>query len=200
MYDKDLEEDYVGMYKRVHSEPEWNPKKKIYGYGDGKCVYDRWKHIRHAFTGLKIESLLDFGAGKAAHHFHLNMYEDKFNITDVTLYDPAIPEYCTLSDDTYDAVICADVMEHIPEDNVDHVIEQVNSRANKVAFYVISANLTSTVLPNGENAHITRMPASWWKEKIMKHAKEGAKYYLMHTWKRSESFYYVNDNVRLTRA
>jgi 2-polyprenyl-3-methyl-5-hydroxy-6-metoxy-1,4-benzoquinol methylase len=197
MYDKELEQYYIDLYKQVHTEPQYNPKNKIYGYGDGKTVYDRWKELRYTFDKWEVYSILDFGAGKAAHHNNLNMYQKRFGITDVDLYEPAIEEYAELKDRTYDAVVCADVMEHIPEVNVEHTIQQINSRADKVAFYIVSGNESQTILPNGENAHITRKPKSWWSERILKHAKGDCQYYLMITFGKRESFYHLNSGARL---
>lgn len=197
MYDPELEQYYIDQYKRVHSEPEWNPSQKKFGYGDGKTVYDRWKELRYIFHKCDVYSVLDYGSGKAAHHVHMNMYEQKFGITDIGLYEPAIEEYATLPERSFDAVVCADVMEHIPEVNVEHTIEQINSKADKAVVYIISGNLSNTILPNGENAHITRKPKSWWSQRIMKYAKEGCEYYLLLTFGKRESFYHLNSNSRL---
>src|ERR1041385_938241 len=62
---------------------------------------------------------------------------------------------------------CADVMEHIPPDRVDQVLDNILHAAEHVFFAI------STVPDNmgeliGETLHLTVQPFSWWLEKFQK--------------------------------
>ena len=87
-------------------------------------------------------------------------------------YDPAIPEYSELPSGTFHGVISTDVMEHIPEEQLPEVVEQIFSRAERFVYLGIANNESSAVLSDGSNAHVTRKPVEWWAEKVDQYAPE----------------------------
>jgi len=69
-------------------------------------------------------------------------------------------------------------MEHVPEDAVDYVLEQIFSKANKFVYMAIATYVgkpTSYKLPNGESPHITVHPNDWWIERISKFIPKNVK-------------------------
>ena len=105
----------------------------------------------------RAETLLDFGCGKA----------DAYDNNDwgwpmPTLYDPAIPEYAELPSGPFDGVYSTDVLEHIPEEQLPEVIEQIFSRAERFVYLGIANNEAKAVLSDGSNAHVTRRDVDWW--------------------------------------
>ena len=86
-----------------------------------------------------------------------------------TLYDPAVKQHSNFPEGKFDGVICTDVMEHVHEDAVGHVLEQIFSKADKFVFVAIATYLGQMAkekLPNGEQPHITVRPDSWWIDQI----------------------------------
>ncbi len=53
--------------------------------------------------------------------------------------------------------MCADVMEHLPEDRVPAALASMATYCQRIAFKV--ANFPSVL---GENLHLTRQPVDWW--------------------------------------
>lgn len=62
-------------------------------------------------------------------------------------------------------MICTDVMEHIPLEEVDRVLAEIRS-VSPNAFFNISCVKAAEILPNGENAHCTVRPARWWTARL----------------------------------
>lgn len=104
----------------------------------------------------KWKTLLDYGCGKAV----LSQ-----EIPGVVNYDFAIPEYCRLPQETFDAAFCIDVLEHIPESDLPETLEYLKSHAGSV-YFCIYMELCGHTLPDGQPCHCTVRPANWWINKL----------------------------------
>lgn len=117
---------------------------------------------------FKFNSFLDYGCGKS----NLAEVFKQKNKINIFKYDPAIKEYSNLKKNLkVDLISNCDVMEHIPEDEIDKILQQMSSISKNV-FFNIYLKKAETILSNGENAHCTIKPISWWKNKILKHFDE----------------------------
>ena len=65
-----------------------------------------------------------------------------------------------------DIVLCFDVLEHIFINDVPWVINDLFKYANKCIVINVACYNAAALLPNGENAHITVRPPSWWLGQI----------------------------------
>jgi len=66
-----------------------------------------------------------------------------------------------------DWAFCCDVMEHIPEEKVDPVLEQIRVRTRKGAYFQIALcddHFGHALL--GEPLHLTVKPSRWWEQKL----------------------------------
>jgi 2-polyprenyl-3-methyl-5-hydroxy-6-metoxy-1,4-benzoquinol methylase len=159
-------EEHNERYKQLHKE------LKFKGYSLKKWI----PTIAQITSNANINSILDFGCGEARCWSDFNLKE-LFDIKKYDLYDPGREEYSVLPDKKYDMVICIDVLEHIPENLLDTVLEQIITRTNKVFFCTISTRLASKILSNGQNAHATVKPRAWWIEKLGKYKDKLIIYY-----------------------
>lgn len=118
-----------------------------------------------------VKTILDYGCGKAK--FHKLLFNNKqvpgspMGII-IVGYDPAVPMYAKKMSMDYDLVLCVDVMEHVQEDKVDEVLEDLFS-SGKFIFLSITCYPANQILLNGKNAHYTVKEPSWWKEKLSKY-------------------------------
>ncbi|KKL15753.1 hypothetical protein LCGC14_2502440 [marine sediment metagenome] len=58
----------------------------------------------------------------------------------------------------FDLGICADVMEHIPEEFIERTLKNIARHCNETIFSI--ANFSSNSL--GHNLHLTQKPLDWW--------------------------------------
>lgn len=126
----------------------------------GGSLYKHRPEIEKLLKETDCKTLLDYGSGKGQLH-----QEQPFNVK-FTLYDPAVKGINVLPSGKFDAVICTDVLEHIPAEELDESLENIFSRAEKLVYLSISTKPANKILPNGLNAHVTVKPKTWWLEKL----------------------------------
>ena len=174
--------DNIEFYKEMHkkgyatSSGEKILKNNAY---DGKSTLSYINLVKNIITNNKCESLLDYGCGKA------KFYNEKFNTNKLSysslrdywnlkiyLYDPCFDKYNKFSETKADITICIDVLEHIPETDVDWVLKEILSLTNKIIFVNIACFPAMALLPNGQNSHINIKTSEWWQIKLIKLAEE----------------------------
>ena len=110
-------------------------------FSRGTALLKHIPEIVQIYREHHCKSILDYGCGKAVWWFS-EFFKPVFNSEPkVRLYDPYVPEYSKLEGGTYDMVICTDVMEHIPEDEVQDVINKLFKLTTRVLFVNISTVL-----------------------------------------------------------
>ena len=133
--------------------------RKTYGTtGAGK-----WGEVQDCVDQLRAKTALDYGCGRSG-------LADLLDVP-CARYDPAIPEYAELPTEKVDLVVCTDVLDHIPSDDIGDVLAHIRS-LSPFAFFHISTRLAVQILPNGENAHCSVYPAAEWLKCIRWHYHE----------------------------
>lgn len=136
---------YLEQYKQLH---------KLGKFGGGS-LKKHLPNIERLLKDTKSKSVLDYGCGKAKHH-------PKGWVG----YDPAVKDKDILPGGTFDAVICTDVLEHVPEEELNETLNNIFSKAEKLVYLSISTKPAKKNLPNGENCHVTVKDKDWWWEQI----------------------------------
>ena len=156
----------IEEYKNLHKDPTMFPGKSILKYTH---------YIRSILKDNKCKTLLDYGSGKGylydkAHPYtkqHLPKSLDKFwKLDSVTCYDPGVEKFSKLPDDTFDAVIAVDVMEHIPTEDVEWVLNRIINYATKTVFLNIACFEALKTFKNGKNVHVSVHTPEWWMDLI----------------------------------
>ena len=154
------------MYESLLEATKFHAVNPEHWVGEALAEY---KHdIFSIIKENNIKSILDYGCGKATEYIENNIHAD-WNVEKVGLYDPAVPQFMNLPGNEFDGVISTDVLEHVPEREIDDVLKEIFELAQKFVYLNIAMYPAITVLPNGENAHCTLKPKEWWNEKIFKH-------------------------------
>ena len=87
---------------------------------------------------------------------------------DIDLYDPCYERYSNLSENkNYDLVICIDVLEHVPRQDMDWILNKIFSLSKKYIFLNVACYHANALLPDGSNAHINVNDKDWWFKKIL---------------------------------
>jgi hypothetical protein len=135
------------------------------GYFGGLALAPHMEAIGRLCERFGCVSLLDFGSGKG--ELWVKPRPRGLRKMHVQLYDPAYAPHAHLPDRSFDAVICVDVLEHIPERDLAGTMEAIAARAAKLVYLVICPRAGTKVLPHaGTDVHVTIRPAEWWLELV----------------------------------
>lgn len=154
--------EHLEYYKKMH--------KDGFSYKSGKIleslqtynsqmIINYVKFIKNIIKKNNLNSLLEYGCGKAI------FYENEFKVTnenfpplknywgvEIKLFDPAVKKFSIMPSNKCDITICIDVLEHIPEEDINWVLEKIMTLSKKFIFLVIGSYSSQAVLPNGEGA------------------------------------------------
>lgn len=142
---------YYDQYVEIH-------KKKKYGTSGDRIAGQLLPHIPGG-----INSLLDYGAGQS------NTAEKIAKARGIKrwyAYDPCVEGREKKPHEDYDFFICTDVLEHVPEEELDELFTTLWGYAER-GIFVIALQKAHEILPNGENAHCTVKPKEWWRTKLL---------------------------------
>ena len=151
----------IDQYKEMHKD------ENLYA---GSATTLHKESIRQFIVVSNSKTMLDYGCGKAAQYFKENIHNDYFYSIMPSLYDPAVEQYSVLPEGKFDMVICTDVLEHIEEQDIPSIIQEIYSKANNFVYLGICNSPADSFLPDGRNSHVTQKPLSWWVEQIQPYA------------------------------
>lgn len=172
-------------------------------YGDGSVFVKKIIPSINNFIRDRSEpiSVLDYGCGKA---FHVTKPDYKgwvkraaYNffaghtvytyfgsrLKEFYCYDPAVDQFSTkpAPGSTFDVVASADVFEHVPEEGIDDMLQEISSylKNDGLGIFTISGIPAMWSFPdeNGlpkENVHATLKPMEWWVDAVTRHMGDKA--------------------------
>ena len=155
--------DLVEEYKVMHSHSD-----RMF---NGRSLLKFVDIIKVYLDKNECQSVLDYGSGKGALYtedFHTITKEinkplpEYWDIDLCAMYDPAYEKHATLPDRKFDAVICTDVLEHIPEADLGWVLQEIYSKADKMVFLNVACFEALKKLKDGSNAHVSIFSTDEW--------------------------------------
>ena len=115
---------------------------------------------------LEVTHLLDYGCGsKLKLPEALKRCGIKHRLT-YQAYDPCVPKYASPPVPA-EMVACIDVLEHIEEDRIDAVLDDLEQLIEAVGVFTVCTRPALKFLPDGRNAHVLQRPPEWWLPRIM---------------------------------
>jgi hypothetical protein len=138
------------LYKQLH---------KSRHYGD--TGFDYVDDVLSFIHDTSSKTILDFGSGTgslAKSLYHKNIAVDEF--------DPCYPGKDNIVRQEYDLIITTDVLEHIYEDEISNIFEEMLALKPKFMYHAISTRTATNLLPDGSNCHKTVKNSEWWVNKI----------------------------------
>jgi hypothetical protein len=74
---------------------------------------------------------------------------------------------------TFDGVLCSDVLEHVPDEELDVFIPRLFAYADKFVWASVCCRAAKKCFPSGENMHVTIRPMSWWRRRFKQRVRRG---------------------------
>lgn len=164
--------DLLAMYRTMHSEGDSNYGIAAENMFSGISLPPQMPRIKNLIDRIGAKSVLDYGCGKALMYRSspievegksYNNIKEYWGVDQIFLYDPGHQPYSQLPTQKADLVVCTDVLEHCPDQDVVWILKEIFSYASKGVYLNISCYPARKKLPNGENAHCTIRPQHWWQ-------------------------------------
>jgi hypothetical protein len=164
------------MYRQMHRKGEeflGAPPEETF---PGFSLDAQLARIKALIERTGADTVLDYGCGKG-HQYRPRPIKDEagevwpgvidyWDIGEVVCYDPCYEPYNKLPEGKFDGVICTDVLEHCPEQDIPWIIEELFVYATQFVFANVACYPARKRLPNGENAHCTIRPVDWWIQTV----------------------------------
>lgn len=147
--------------------PDYRELAKVAdGNFQGLSILNHVVSIRKLLTETESHTMLDFGCGrgeayKSPHKLYKQLGLPRHA---VTLYDPAFMPTSALPTGKYDLVVASDVLEHIPEHEIDEFVARLFGYAKKAVWASVCCRPAKKTFPDGRNLHVTVKPFDWWVE------------------------------------
>ena len=156
--------DLIDEYRRMHAR----------GHFKGTAMLQFAERIGQVCKETSARTLLDYGCGQGEQYtVHQAHKLPGWPGGKPMLYDPAVSasasrEFIDLKDARFDGVICTDVLEHLPEDEIPGVVKELHSLATKFLYVTVCTRYAKKLLPCGLNCHLTVRPQTWWIDTLRK--------------------------------
>lgn len=160
-----ITEEYKKLNQQLHNSP-----RKF-----GSDGYKRVDDIYNIITTNHLESLLDYGCGQEAlwkggvyKHKEVKGLKRRLRkyLKNIDFYyegyDPCVKGKEHIVRSNYDVVTCTDVMEHIEEDCLRDVLDNIFRLTTFITYFVINFKPANKHLPDGRNAHLIQKSIWWW--------------------------------------
>ena len=164
------------LYGQMHREGEPTLKLAPAQTFSGGSLRQHLPAIRALVQATGTRTLLDYGSGKGG------LYDERplklpeggeapslaeyWGLESFRRYDPGYGPFAERPAGTFDLVVCTDVLEHCPEEDLGWILGEIFGFARRAVYLCIAAYPAKKHLPSGENAHITIKPLAWWAERL----------------------------------
>ena len=171
------------LYRRMHLEGDASRGAAPAAMFPGISLRAHVAHIRAMAAATQSQSILDYGCGKGMLYreqpFTIEgssesweSVSDYWDVDYVACYDPSYPPFSKLPVGQFDGVICTDVLEHCPEEDLPWIVGELFGYARRFVFASIAGHPAKKQLPDGSNAHCTVRPAAWWSALFERNAAQ----------------------------
>ena len=168
--------ELIDMYRTMHQVGDTAHGLSAEKTFSGQSLPRQAHRIKPLIARTQARTILDYGCGKGLQYrpapikqegvVRWNSIQEYWGVESIYCYDPAYGPHSQLPAGRFDGVVCTDVLEHCPEQDLDWIIDGFFSFAEKFVFANVACYPAAKKLPNGENAHCTIRPAAFWKAKF----------------------------------
>lgn len=158
------EENFLQLYPYKDQKPEErNVGDDVMSGYQGKKKFNRYVKIVSEKKGYPI-SVLDYGCGRPLGTWRY-FKSNQMLIRTWSSYDPAVPGFDIRPIGKFDFIICADVVEHIPEEALEWVLDDMRSylEDDGVIAIATTGDKAHKAFLDGENLHCTMKSLDEWR-------------------------------------
>jgi hypothetical protein len=148
----------------------------------GESLPKQASRIKRLIRLTGSRTILDYGAGKGQQYHPRRMLDEEerieypdirsfWGVSDIRCYDPGYQPFSRLPEGKFDGVVCTDVLEHCPEEDIPWILDELFAFADKFVYANVACFPARKRLPSGGNAHCTIKPARWWEEQLERPAR-----------------------------
>jgi hypothetical protein len=181
----------LAQYARMHDEGErflGVPASKTF---PGKSLFAQVGRIGALVKDSGATNLLDYGCGKGLQYAARDIdvpgvgpvesVQDYWEVDFIWRFDPAFRPLSAEPEGVFGGVICTDVLEHVPEEDLGWVLDDLFGYASRFVFASVACYPASKRLPDGGNAHCTLLPPASWRDafRAAARAKPGIRWQLV---------------------
>ena len=167
----------IEQYRLMHEHGEQHlgiPPEQTFA---GQSLPEQAPRIKRLIGRTGSRSILDYWSGKGR-QYELRRIVDTdsgidypdirtyWGVEQVRCYDPGYSPFEELPSGSFDGVICTDVLEHCPEDDIPWILGELFALARKFVYANVACFPARKRLPSGGNAHCTIKPVRWWEQQI----------------------------------
>jgi hypothetical protein len=166
--------ELIALYSQMHSDGERIRCRSAEETFPGVSLRHQAARIKKLIDATGAGIVLDYGSGKGYLYdvpdFKIDGVGqwpgiiDYWDVDEVVCYDPAYPPFSKLPEGKFDGVICVDVLEHCPQEDVPWIVDEIFSYASRFVFANIACYPSPNLLPTGENSHCTTNSSGWWRQ------------------------------------
>lgn len=146
--------DYAEEYRELHKNNKFL----------SKTILKYKVQLEEICRTHSVKTVLDFGCGNGSAYLKDSL--DKELGVDVTLYDPYVPAFSEFPEYEFDSLFCIDVMEHIPEYQLQETIEKMLKNIRYCAFFTFCNRPSKKTFSDGSNVHCTLKSGQEWSSLI----------------------------------
>lgn len=122
------------------------------------------KHIKPFLDKYQPHSVLDFGCGAGG---LMAAIKQTYPNMRVEGYDPGNKQHSRMPKRVFDAVVSADVFEHIEPDRLSETLKAIREKMVSVGWFRIACYPAKKHLPDGRNAHLIVQTPDWWQQQLL---------------------------------
>ena len=147
-----INSDYQAQLVAMHSKGQFIRGSKIFG------------SIQPFLTQYQPTSVLDFGCGHGA---LMTSIQQAYPDMRVEGYDPGNADHNCVPKRSFDAVVSADVFEHIEPNHLAETLHMISNKMIVAGWFRIACYPAKKHLPDGRNAHLIVESPTWWREQLL---------------------------------